>query len=198
MNSLLDQIAGYDGAMLQLVEGLRSAPLTVLFVVASAWWVKWPVIAAIGAARDAQQRRLLPPSALAALAAAGAAAAVVDVLKQTFDRLRPPLAEHGVSALGSIPDSPSFPSGHSATAFAAATAVGLLCPRLRLPLLALAVLVAASRVYLGVHYPSDVLVGSALGIAIGVVAGTAARAAHSALEARLGTQARASTRSPHR
>jgi undecaprenyl-diphosphatase len=59
----------------------------------------------------------------------------------------------------------SFPSGHSASAFAFATAVTLELPQLALPLGALAFAVAYSRVLTRVHYPSDVLVGSALGVA---------------------------------
>lgn len=68
--------------------------------------------------------------------------------------------------LARLPASTSFPSGHSASAFAFATGVGLEVPRLRAPLLALAAAVASSRVYTGVHYPGDVLVGSAMGAAI--------------------------------
>jgi undecaprenyl-diphosphatase len=60
-----------------------------------------------------------------------------------------------------------MPSGHAATAAAAATVVALLHPRLRLPLAALVAAIGLSRVYLGVHYPSDVLAGLALGIVVG-------------------------------
>jgi undecaprenyl-diphosphatase len=59
-----------------------------------------------------------------------------------------------------------MPSGHASTAFAAALAVGLAHPRLRWPLLALAALVALSRVWLGVHYLTDVIAGAALGAAV--------------------------------
>ena len=153
---------------------LRWQPLTSAFLLASAWWVKWPLFALVGAAADAARRRLVPLAALAALAAAALAGLAVSVLKDAAGRPRPPLADPGVQALGSLPDSASFPSGHSATAFAAAVAVGLLCPRLRVPLLALAALVALSRVYLGVHYWSDVAAGTALGVLIGLATGWAA------------------------
>ena len=89
----------------------------------------------------------------------------------TVDRARPPVADPGLDPVGAIPASASFPSGHSATAFATAVAVGLVYPRLRLPLLALAALVALSRVYLGMHYSTDVLAGTALGVAVGLATG---------------------------
>jgi undecaprenyl-diphosphatase len=154
---------------MQLAESLRWPPLTLLFLAASAWWVKWPLFAAVGACADGKCRRRVPAAALAAGGAAAVAGLTVTLGKGLFDRARPPLAEPGLVAVGIVPDSASFPSGHSATAFAAAVAVGLLHPRLRAPLLTLAALVALSRVYLGVHYWSDVLVGSALGAAIGLV-----------------------------
>ena len=113
----------------------------------------------------------------AALAAVGLAALLVTVLKATFDRARPPLANPALDVVGSLPASASFPSGHAATAFAAAVAVGMIHPRLRRPLLALAVLVAVSRVYLGVHYATDVIVGSAIGALLGFAAGWTVRAA---------------------
>lgn len=59
----------------------------------------------------------------------------------------------------------SFPSGHSTTVFATAVAFGLLFPRARRPLIALAVVVAATRVLLGAHYPSDVIAGAAVATA---------------------------------
>ena len=69
-------------------------------------------------------------------------------------------ATTGVDPLVALPHSASFPSGHAATAFAAAVAVGALAPRLRPLLVAVAALVAISRVYLGVHFPSDVIWGA--------------------------------------
>jgi undecaprenyl-diphosphatase len=62
-----------------------------------------------------------------------------------------------------LPSSYSFPSGHASTAFAAAVALSLLVPRAAVWALPLAGLVAYSRVYLGVHYWTDVLAGAVLG-----------------------------------
>jgi undecaprenyl-diphosphatase len=82
--------------------------------------------------------------------------------------VRPALAEPGVTALVPIPGDASMPSGHAATAAAAAGVVALLYPRLRLPLVARVAAIGLSRVHRGVHYPSDVLAGLALGARRGV------------------------------
>jgi membrane-associated phospholipid phosphatase len=180
LSELVRTVAWWDGNTMQAVEALRWEPLTLLFVVASMWWVKWPLIALVGACGDARCRRKLPWAAFAALAAAGVAGLLVEFLKATFDRARPPLADPTLDPVGVVPATASFPSGHAASAFAAAVAVGMLFPRLRKPLLALAATIALSRVYLGVHFATDVLVGSLLGAAIGFALGSAARWAQAA------------------
>jgi undecaprenyl-diphosphatase len=73
-----------------------------------------------------------------------------------------------------MPLSTSFPSGHSASAAAFAVSVGRLLPGLRLPLRVAAGIVAFSRLYTGVHYPSDVVVGAALGTIVGWATSTVA------------------------
>jgi undecaprenyl-diphosphatase len=75
-----------------------------------------------------------------------------------------PTARHVV-----MPGSSSFPSGHSAAAFAFATGVGSTMPHAAVPLRALAALVAYSRVHTGVHYPGDVAIGSLIGGALAQV-----------------------------
>ena len=112
--------------------------------------------------------------------AIGLSSAVVNVaLKPVARRPRPdrvglrvPLARHVP-----MPLSRSFPSGHSASAFAFATAAGHELPAVGLPLRGLAALVAYSRVHTGVHYPGDVMAGSLLG---GTVAGTLVALRHAA------------------
>ena len=66
-----------------------------------------------------------------------------------------------------MPNSTSFPSGHSASAFAFATAAGSHLPELGGPLRLLAGAVAYSRVHSGVHYPGDAVIGSLIGGTIG-------------------------------
>ena len=160
---VLGPLASLDEALLRLVVDLRWGPLTALMALLSAWWVKGVVIAAAGAVADWRRRpRSVPWSALLATAALLLASLASGLLKDAFDRARPTLAE----PLVSLPADASLPSGHAATAAAAAGVVALLHPRLRLPLAGLVAAIALSRVYLGVHYPSDVLAGAGLGLAI--------------------------------
>jgi len=109
-------------------------------------------------------------AALVGLASLGTASATVNLaVKYGAMRPRPerPLVDGGRQL--PMPRSSSFPSGHSASAFAFAVAAGNQLPLLALPLNAAAGLVAYSRVHTGVHYPSDVVAGSAIGGAIGTI-----------------------------
>jgi undecaprenyl-diphosphatase len=87
----------------------------------------------------------------------------VQALKRLIVRPRPTTRWPHVTALAAIPDDFSFPSGHACAAMALATATLLLEPPAGIPAMALAFLVGASRVYLRVHYVTDVVVGQALG-----------------------------------
>jgi undecaprenyl-diphosphatase len=91
------------------------------------------------------------------------------VFKQVCLRTRPCIALEGVRLLVGCPNSPSFPSNHAVNASTLATLVGLYRPRLWLPAAALAVLVGYSRIYVGAHYPLDVLAGGVLGVVVAVV-----------------------------
>jgi membrane-associated phospholipid phosphatase len=89
-------------------------------------------------------------------------------VKPIVRRRRPDRAARGVPSARHVrmPSSTSFPSGHSAAAFAFASGVGHVLPVAGFPLRGLAALVAFSRVHTGVHYPGDVLAGALLGGAI--------------------------------
>ena len=102
----------------------------------------------------------------AGLVSVAVTSAVVNLAIKPLGRRRRPdpnAREVPVARQVRVPSSTSFPSGHSAAAFAFATGVGRVLPRESVPLRALAALVAYSRVHTGVHYPGDVLVGSLLG-----------------------------------
>ncbi|HZZ85319.1 MAG TPA: phosphatase PAP2 family protein [Anaeromyxobacteraceae bacterium] len=106
--------------------------------------------------------RLAAGSSIAALFAQG--------LKRTLNRARPSSAIEQFEALADNPDAFSFPSGHTAAAFGVAVAFAGE-PFGASPIaLTLAVGIGLSRVYLGAHYPLDVVAGSVLGAAAGVLA----------------------------
>jgi len=90
-----------------------------------------------------------------------------QVLKPLVGRVRPCFTVDGVTAIVHQVHSNSFPSGHATNNFGAATIFFLARGGRWVWLMPLAAIIAISRVYLGVHYPSDVLVGALLGIAIG-------------------------------
>jgi len=87
-------------------------------------------------------------------------------LKALVDRPRPPLRYAEPEPLVRTPHDGSFPSGHAATSFAAATILSFAFPRLAPFLFVLAALIAWSRVYVGVHYPLDIIGGAILGILV--------------------------------
>ena len=161
-------IARWDRAVVEAFQHAHWGPADWLFELLSDWWVKSLVIIGIGLVADMWLRRL-PVAAVLATASYFTAAGLGAALKDAFDRPRPPLVDPQVHPLVGVPHSASMPSGHAATAFAAAVAVGLVHPRVRWPLLFLAALVAVSRVWLGVHYLTDVIAGAALGTSVAAV-----------------------------
>ena len=119
----------------------------------------WLALGAAGWALDPPRRARW---GRATLTVAGAYLANTAI-KLVVRRRRPELP--GLPALVKTPTQLSFPSAHATSSFAAARAYAGLLPAA--PLYALASTLALSRVWLGVHYPSDVLAGAALGRALG-------------------------------
>jgi membrane-associated phospholipid phosphatase len=172
-SSLLRRLAGYDRALYRSVARLSTPvmdePLRRVSDFANfskPWFLVAGALALLGGPRG---RR----AALAGLTAVGAASLVVNQpMKTVGERRRPDRDALGVSDQRSVrmPSSGSFPSGHSASAAAFAVAVGDVLPASRPALRAAALVVAFSRVYTGVHYPSDVLVGATIGAVFGRLA----------------------------
>jgi len=126
---------------------------------------------AIGACLAAWAGRFGRRAGLRGLGSVAVTSALVNLaLKRIFRRHRPSLRSvPALRRLSRQPSSTSFPSGHAASAGAFATGAASELPATALPIGAAAAAVAYSRVYTGVHYPSDVVVGAAIGVAIGLL-----------------------------
>jgi membrane-associated phospholipid phosphatase len=175
--SLLRRLGAYDRAAYRSVARLSTPlldePLRRVSDLANhskPWFLVAGLLALVGGRKGKR-------AALAGLGAVGAASLVVNQpMKMAGERRRPDREGLGVPKQRWVrmPLSTSFPSGHSASAAAFAVAVGDVLPTLRLPLRAAASVVGFSRVYTGVHYPSDVLVGAAVGGLFGRLASVVA------------------------
>jgi len=163
-------ITGWDDEVYRRIAGYRTPildrtlrPLTKAANNSVLWFTIAAATAALGGVRG---RR----AALAGVTAIGIASGTVNqVFKRLAPRGRPDREGAAVPQQRHVPmpESTSFPSGHSASAFAFATAASSELPALAPLLFPLAAAVAYSRTYVGVHHPSDVVVGSAFGVFAG-------------------------------
>jgi membrane-associated phospholipid phosphatase len=131
----------------------------------------WLGIAVAMAAVGGREGRRAAGAGLVALAVDSA---VVNIgFKLAAHRRRPDRDSARVPALRQVPmpHSASFPSGHAASGFAFANAVGQTLPLAAAPMRLLASMVGYSRVHTGVHYPGDVVMGAVIGAAIGELVG---------------------------
>ena len=128
---------------------------------AGEWGAVWVAIGLAAAAADPRRRERW----ISAAASAPSAVGVNYLVKLVARRRRPRLRR--LPALAGAPSELSFPSAHATSSLAASTAMGRVAPGARAPLYGLAAAICLTRPYLGMHYPSDVLGGAALGLAIG-------------------------------
>jgi len=99
------------------------------------------------------------------------------ILKPLVGRVRPYEVIEGLRLIGAKATDGSFPSGHTAASIASAVALsGYLKKRWSVPLFVLALAISFSRLYIGIHYPTDVLAGLLDGVLLGILACTAERA----------------------
>jgi membrane-associated phospholipid phosphatase len=163
LNSLRVAFNALDLAVYRRVRSLAHTPDIVRWVrrysMLGEHGAVWLALGAGGAAVDEPRRRRW----LRATAVVAGAYVVSTSIKVAIGRRRPVVED--LPHLMATPTGLSFPSSHSTSSFAAVQAFGRLVPRI--PLLGAALAMAFSRLYLGVHYPSDVAAGAALGTAIG-------------------------------
>jgi membrane-associated phospholipid phosphatase len=161
-------MSGLDLAILRFMRTRGHPPAAETAVRALAtsgeWGAIWAGGALAAAAFDPPRRGRWLRAAAVPIAAIGLNYAVKLVVR----RARPELP--GLPPLAGAPSSLSFPSAHATSSFAAATAMGRIAPESRLALLAGATAMAATRPYLGMHYPSDVIAGAVLGALLGMAA----------------------------
>lgn len=160
-------LAGIDRRLFRLINGLPHSATSDRYVSVISdlgeglgWVAGGAALALLGGPKG---RRAGAATAMASLAATYV---VQQHVKPLFRRVRPFV--HGEArVVGIRPADHSFPSGHSASSFAAAAALAYFYPRAAPLGFTLATGVALSRVHLGVHFPSDTAVGGAIGIVIG-------------------------------
>lgn len=150
---------GWEAAAVQAVVPLRNPILTeVAFGVKSLGSIVFAGILVAGMYLLGEQR-----GAIIAAVSAGLSGTITYLLKVLVARPRPPV-EAMLAA-----STPSFPSGHTTIAFALAVSLGELEPDIRKYLYLIASSVALTRIYLGVHYPSDILAGAVIGAGCGLI-----------------------------
>ena len=123
------------------------------------WWVT-AVIAGVFPNKRAAAWRMI-------LAVAFTFVVCDYALKPVINRPRPYEVDHNITVIDAKPDTRSFPSGHAAMAVAGALAGSRMLPYSAWAWWPLALVVAISRVYIGVHWPSDVIAGAVIGLACG-------------------------------
>ena len=158
-----------DRRLYRLIHGLPHTPLSDRYITTLSdlgEGLGW-VVAGIGLAwlGGAKGRRAGIATSIASL---GTTYVVQRLVKPVFRRRRP-WVEKDVLVVGLRTTDASFPSGHSASSFAAATALASFYPAVAPLVFALATSVALSRVHLGHHFPSDVTAGALAGVASGTV-----------------------------
>ncbi len=161
--------AGIDRRLFRLVNGLPHSTTSDRYVSVMSdlgeglgWVAGGAALAMLGGPKG---RRAGVATAVASLAATYI---VQTKVKPLFRRVRP-FVNREARVVGIRPPDHSFPSGHTASSFAAATALAFFYPRAAPLAYVVATGVGLSRVHLGVHFPSDAAVGGVIGIGIGTL-----------------------------
>jgi undecaprenyl-diphosphatase len=159
-------LTGFDRHLERWIVHHRWHPVDHVFVwltYIGTWGAIWLLIA-LALAVVWRRASIFIAVALADLAADSVAGAI----KASTSIDRPPLRYAHPDALVALPHGSSFPSGHTSTSFACATVLSFFVPRAAPAFYLLALAIGFSRIYVGVHWPLDVLGGVVLGVAIGL------------------------------
>ena len=166
-----------DRRLYMLIHGLPHSPVGDRYVTMLSDLGEGPGWVAAGAALGwlggSRGRRA---GLAAVIASLGTTYLVQQKIKPIFRRNRPHIGRD-ILVVGIRTTDASFPSGHAASSFAAATAIAAFYPKTAPLVFSLAIGVGASRVHLGHHFPSDVVVGAGIGLAMGGLAAALLKAA---------------------
>jgi undecaprenyl-diphosphatase len=156
-------MVGWDHLASAWVVAHRYPPLDAIMWLLSGLGRGGMVWLAIGAL-VAWRRSRWPDFATLVVAALLTTVVADYILKPTVNRKRPFVLDATVRVIGGRPHDASFPSGHAANSFAGALVLSSTAPAGRAAWWLLAIAIAYSRVYLGVHYPLDVMAGALIGL----------------------------------
>ncbi len=167
--AISDTVLQIDGAILLFIQNnLRSPSLTPFFKAVSDYGVI--ILGVYAALMLLWEKRRIFPIASACVISGLLGDFMKDYLKKLIMRPRPFLDVPSLVPAIKPPKSFSFPSGHTTLAFSVAFIISRILPkRYSIPAFLIAALVAFSRLYLGVHYPSDILGGICAGYVAGLI-----------------------------
>lgn len=172
LQSIRDAIAAADAAGFRAVNtGLGAKwldPVMIAITSLGIGYIQAAIALAVVLAGFVKRRVDLRRMGYAALVAFAASGIPSQIIKHIEERPRPTLLVFDIRLPAGPLWTQSFPSGHTTTAFAAAFAFAAFLPRWRWAFYTLAALVGLSRMYLGVHFPVDVIFGALFGSFIGV------------------------------
>ena len=164
MKGFARKIRDLDRAAFRAVFGIKWTPLTPVmrfFTVVGTAGFLWGSFAFVAFLLTGFRF----PNLLIPWAAVAGSWTVAEGTKYLFNRARPFIWDTEIAPLVKTPSSSSFPSGHSATAAAGALTLSVVYPAFAPLLVPAGLLTILSRVYLGVHFPVDVLAGALIGLA---------------------------------